>query len=214
MENFNQGYIKIWRKLKNNPIINNHNALILFIHILLRATYKPTIINLKNGKQIILNKGQLIFSRKKWSIITGISENQIRSTIKFLKKYEIITTYLQSNQTIISVINWDNYQGVENEFCKQDHHFTQKKSTTVKEKELINIKNINNCKKYAYSDCFNLYPIKTREEESKKLWDYLYQNKKITNEEEVYNSIQNYLIKSNNSNLPDFYTWLNKNYNI
>lgn len=105
-----EGYIKLYRKLLDNPIIMKDNDyLAVWIYLLLNATHKE-IEAVFNGEKIILKKGQLITGRKSISQKLGISESK---TQRILKCYEIEQQIEQQTSTrnrLITILAWKEYQ--------------------------------------------------------------------------------------------------------
>lgn len=100
-----EGWVKVHRKLSEwewscDPII-----LAFFIHLLIHASNRDTCWR---GQQI--KRGQVLFGRKKWSAMTGISEQSLRTCIKKLKSTNEITTESTTGYTIITICNYDFYQ--------------------------------------------------------------------------------------------------------
>ena len=104
------GYVKIYRKLLDNPIITKDaDYLAVWIYLLLNATHKE-IDALFKGKRITLQPGQLI---------TGSKAISRKLKINYVKVFRIISEYESEHQiekqksnknTLISIVNWQDYQ--------------------------------------------------------------------------------------------------------
>ena len=78
-----EGWIKIHRKMLENPIIcKDSDYLSVWIYLLLNATHKE-IPALFKGEKITLHPGQLITGRKSMSNKLKISESKIYRINKF-----------------------------------------------------------------------------------------------------------------------------------
>lgn len=109
-----RGYIKLWRKSLHDGWIKNHAVWIFWTYCLMKATHKE--YNAMIGAQIIpLLPGQFVFGLYKAAEETGLSVQQIRTSIKFLEKSENLTSKATNKYSIISIINWHIYQSQENE---------------------------------------------------------------------------------------------------
>lgn len=77
----------------------------LFVHLLLKA-------NIKDGhfEGIEVKRGQLVTSRKELSVLTGISEQSIRTCINHLKNTGEITIKPTKRFSIITICKYDSYQ--------------------------------------------------------------------------------------------------------
>ena len=103
------GYIKYYRKSLDNPLFKNIPTWHFWGYCLLKASISEREI-LINGQIINLLPGSFIFGRKVAASETGLSEQQIRTCIKNLKKCQNLTIKSTKQFSIISIINWDSYQ--------------------------------------------------------------------------------------------------------
>lgn len=104
-----QGYIKLYRKIQENAFYKKSEVVHLFIHLLLCANHKDKKI-IWNKEELIIKTGQLITGRKQLSKETGISEQTIRTCLTTLKSTNTITIKSTSKFSLISILNWCNYQ--------------------------------------------------------------------------------------------------------
>lgn len=115
-----------WRWYKNGP------AMRLFIHLLLRA-------NVKDGEfeNIPVKRGQLVTSLSHLSSETGLSIQQTRTALEHLKSTNEVTQSPNNRYTLITLTNYDAYQGkpTSKSTSKQQANNTQsnKQITTIKE---------------------------------------------------------------------------------
>ena len=120
-----RGYVKLWRKTEDSAIFQNKNAFILWSYCLMKATHKPRVAMV--GNQVIeLRPGQFIFGRDKASEQTPLTVQEIRTSLKVLKKLSMISVKSTNKFSIISVINWEFYQSDE---CTANQHLTNKEPT-------------------------------------------------------------------------------------
>ncbi len=134
----NHGYVRFWRKSLDAGWLKNHKLWAFWSYCLLKATYREydAIV----GLQIVhLFPGQFIFGLKKASVETGLTIQEIRTIIEFLKKAGNLTIKSTNKYSIISIINWDIYQGRDDDEQQANQQTTNKQLTTYK-----NIKNIKN----------------------------------------------------------------------
>lgn len=105
----NRGYIKLWRKTLDSGLLQNGPAWQLFGYLLLRATHKPyrTIVG---GVVCELVPGEVVFGRSKAAADLGLGEQQIRTALNLLKKMKIATSRSTNKFTVVSLVNWHNYQ--------------------------------------------------------------------------------------------------------
>lgn len=139
------GWIKIHRKMLDNPIImKDSEHLAIWIYLLLNATHVeyPAIFK---AEKIMLQPGQLITGRKSIAKELAINESKIR---RVLDEYEIdqqISRQRSNKNSLITILNWDKYQ-----CCNQqnDRQVTNNRPTSDQQvttnKNIKNNKNIRN----------------------------------------------------------------------
>ena len=112
------GYIKLYRKMLQNPIVcKDSDYLSLWIYLLLNATHSEYPERFR-GEKIILKPGQLITGRKRISEKLSISESKVTRIInKFISEQQIEQQTSNENR-LISILNWNEYQGSE-QLCEQ-----------------------------------------------------------------------------------------------
>lgn len=104
-----RGYVKLWRKSLDAGWIRDHKLWAFWTWCLLKATH--TEFDAIVGRQRIrLMPGQFIFGRRKAAEETGLTEQEIRTIIAFLKKVGNLTIKSTNKFSIISIVNWPIYQ--------------------------------------------------------------------------------------------------------
>ena len=167
-----EGFIKLYRKLLENPIIcKDGDYLAVWIYLLLNATHKEYPALFK-GEKIILQPGQLITGRKSISVKLNISESKVQRILKTFENEQQIEQQPSNQNRLISIVNWQEYQSSEQQIEQQvNNERTTDEQRVNTNKNVKNDKNINN-KEYQkkYSDgSFEIkcvtYLIKTIKEE-------------------------------------------------
>jgi hypothetical protein len=113
-EPFDEGWVKLHRKIIKNPIFKDSATLHLFLYLLLKANHEPNRF-LFNKNEIRVNRGQLITGRRKISRDTNISEWKIRDRFRALENLDIITHKTTHRFTIITICNYEYYQETKNQ---------------------------------------------------------------------------------------------------
>ena len=132
-----QGWVKIHRKLLENPIIKKGSYLSLWLVLLLKATHKESKF-MWNSEVIIIKEGQLLTGRQELSKSTGIPESTVEDILKYLEKQQQIQQQKYTKFSVITIVNWKTYQKpVENPTPKQQQSNTYKnvkneKKNTIK----------------------------------------------------------------------------------
>lgn len=138
------GYIKLYRKLIRWGWYQDSVVKDLFLHFLLTASYKDFEWM---GQE--LKAGQLIVGRRRLAEELGFSERQIRTALKKLESTGEVTSKSTNKYTIITVVNWEDYQ-INEETATNDtsnERPTKDQQKTNKRPHLKNNKNIKNIKK-------------------------------------------------------------------
>ena len=105
-----RGWVKIHRKIWDNPIVTKDNDyLSVWIYLLTNAAHRSHSV-MWCGERIELKPGQLITGRKKISKDTKVNEEKVRRIIKALKSDHQIDQQTTNQGSLISILNWDKYQ--------------------------------------------------------------------------------------------------------
>ncbi len=105
-----EGWIKLHRKVLENPIVTKDNDhLAVWIWLLLNASHRehPAVFN---GEKITLKPGQLITGRKKLAEECRISESKANRIISEFKSEQQIEQQTNRHGSLISILRWDEYQ--------------------------------------------------------------------------------------------------------
>jgi len=139
------GWIKLYRKFQSWEWYDNSQMVHLFIHLLLEANHEP-----KKWQGIVIQRGQMIFGRKKIASELNISQQSLRTCIKRLKSTNEITTKSTNKFTLLTIENYHLYQDSEDESTSKstskltnDQPTTNQQSTTPKEDKKIRSKESN-----------------------------------------------------------------------
>ena len=99
------GFVKIHRKLLRWGWYQNNVVKGVFLHILLTANFEDIPWN-----GIIIKRGQLVTGTQKMADELGFSRQEVRTAIRKLVSTNEITTKVTNKFTIITVVNWEEYQ--------------------------------------------------------------------------------------------------------
>lgn len=138
------GYIKLHRKMLDWGWYQNQNVKDLFIHLLLIANFKES-----QFEDMTIYPGQIITSINSLSKETKLSTRNVRTALDKLEKSKILTKQVTSRFTIITIENWELYQGNNFEVTNQvtsDRQASDKQVTSDRQhhKNAKNAKNENN----------------------------------------------------------------------
>lgn len=134
------GFIKLHRSILDWEWYESANTKIVFLHLLLKANWEDSRFQ---GYKV--PKGSLVTSYKSLSDNLGISIKAVRVALEHLKSTGEVTIKRHSHFSIISLTNWEKYQGYKDEEGK--HWGNQ---TALKGQSKGNIKEIKNIRNKEY----------------------------------------------------------------
>jgi len=188
----NNGFIKLHRRITEWEWYQDTNTFMLFIHLLFKANYKDSRFQ---GKPV--KRGQLITGRITLSEETGISQQSIRTCLSRLVKSGEITTQPTNRFTLVTIVNYNNYQDNSSESTSQSTNnqpTTNQQLTTSKELKEVKKKDIEikppvfNFKKEVLQLGVNKNTLND--------WLDVRKNKKATNSETAFNTLLTEINKS------------------
>ena len=172
-------FIKVYRKLLDWEWYTDVNTKTLFIHCLLRANWKAGIWH---GVQY--DAGEFITSLPRISAETGLSIQQARTALEHLELTGEVTSRITDKVTgkkynkirVITINNWDSYQGDNRQDNSQSNRQNRKQLTGNQQAEAqasnSRYKNIKNKED-------------KKEKENKKEKDFLSEDHEQTDEEKL-----------------------------
>ena len=107
-------WIKIHRRLLENDLASNTGSLSLWIHLLLMASHNK-YTSIRGDSAVEILPGQVLTSRKKLALKTGLSESKIERILKAFSTGQMIEQQTKSKYRVISILKWHEYQISEQE---------------------------------------------------------------------------------------------------
>ena len=104
------GYVKLFRKMVDWDWYGDPNTKAVFLHLLLTANYKRT-----RYRGVTLKPGQTVIGRKSLAETLGMSERNVRTALNRLKTTNEIATKATNKFTIVTIVNWELYQYLDDE---------------------------------------------------------------------------------------------------
>lgn len=123
------GWISISRKIQNKSWYKDSERLHIWIHLLLNANHKDKKIWI-NGEELLIKRGQLLTSRKSISENIFVNESKIYRSLKFFEKEHQIEQQKTNKFTLITIVNYDNYQKSEQQNEQSSEQQMNNKRTT------------------------------------------------------------------------------------
>lgn len=112
MTTVSNGFVKIHRKLLDNPISDKPNYLAVWLFLILEANHKDACIIFDNQKMTI-KRGQCLTSIRKISKKFKLSLGSVHNILKYLISERMIERSGNNRCSLVTIINYDLYQEVE-----------------------------------------------------------------------------------------------------
>ena len=141
----NEGWVKLYRKLMENPVVTKDaDHLAIWIYLLLNATH-DTYPALFRGEKILLQPGQLLTGCISIANRLNVNESKVRRVLKSFENDGQIDRQISNKNSLISILNWDFYQDSDEQNDEQvtDNRRTSDGQVTTNK----NVKNVINNKK-------------------------------------------------------------------
>lgn len=148
--NEKNGWVKLHRKMLDNPIImKDAEHLAVWMYLLLNATHAEYPALFK-GKKIMLQPGQLITGRKSIASTLCVSESKVTRILSAFESEQQIEQLTSNKNRLISVVNWDKYQIFDQQNEQQmNNNWTTTEQQVNTNKKNKNVKNEKNEIKYS-----------------------------------------------------------------
>jgi len=142
-----QGWVKLHRQFRDKGYYHKSEYVHVWVECLLRANHKAKEI-MWNGKTFTVQPGQFITGRRKFSLGTGISESRVHRILKYLENEQQIEQQTTNTSRLITILNWEKYQGYEQPNEQQVNSgrtaSEQRVNTNKNDKNEENVKNEKN----------------------------------------------------------------------
>jgi len=128
------GYIRLWRKLRENPIYKNSKAVHVWVECLMRATYQER--KFYNGRdKLELEPGQFVMGRQEFGDVIGMSGSTAWYWIQEFEADNMVNIKSTAKGSIVTIENWNDYQKVDNTSDNKKTAKKQQKNTNNKVKK-------------------------------------------------------------------------------
>lgn len=125
MEHAKKGFVKFSREITEWRWYHDHHTFIVFFHLVLTANYKDGDF----GK-VTVHRGQKATSYESLARETGLSVQNVRTAIVHLKSTGEISVKSCNKFSIITVCNYEEYQGNERKASKKKPENSNSVNTT------------------------------------------------------------------------------------
>lgn len=134
------GFVKLHRKILDSAVFDNPILLKVWIWCLCKATHteRTQIV----GKQIVeLKKGQFIFGRLKHAEVLKMHDRTLYDYMKMLEKLGQISIESNNKFSVVTVINWEQYQK-RDDISQQQSDITPAIESAIENNTNKNVKNV------------------------------------------------------------------------
>jgi hypothetical protein len=156
------GYIKLYRSAIEKGWLTNPVLWTFWCYCMLKASHKR-ITQFVGKQQITLQPGQFVFGRKKAAKELKRSEREIRTCCEVLKKLQNVTIKTTNKFSIITVVNWNTYQGFNDTNDQQNDQQHANNMPQTRSKELKKTNTL-------FEDFWKAYPKKRSKGDASKAW--------------------------------------------
>lgn len=149
-----QGYIKLYRTIEDNPIVCKDNDHFRVWHYLLyNATHKSREV-IFGKEKIILKPGELIIGEEKVADKCKVSRDKARRILKAFENAQQIAQRKCSKGTLITLKNWEVYQNSTQQNAQPVHNECTTNAQRVHTNKNERMKECNNymCVQRAYEE--------------------------------------------------------------
>ena len=170
------GYIKIHRKITDWQWYQDANTFRVFIDLLLDANYEDSKVGF-----LVIKRGQCLTSLKRINERTGLTYQQIRTSLGKLEKSGEINKQITSRNSIITINNYNDYQECNKQVTsnqqasnniKEYKEYKEKKELNKYIVEIINYLNLRTGSHYTYRTAGTRHKIEVRLKEGFTIDDF------------------------------------------
>ena len=128
------GYIKLHRKTLISSVFRSEKALKVFIWCLLKATHKERD-ELVGLQTVHLEPGQFVYGRIKAAKELEMPQSTVNDIITSLKCQQLIRVKSNNKYSVVTIINWALYQGMDAESDSDSDSKTDSRATAKRHKQ-------------------------------------------------------------------------------
>ena len=133
------GWIKMYRKIEDNPVVCKDNDYYrVWHHLLYNATHQERVVIFNNQKMTIY-PGQYITGRKLIADKCNVSESKVERILKWFENDQQIEQQKTSKGRLITILKWELYQNTE-----QQNEQIVGNTRAILEQRTITNKNVKN----------------------------------------------------------------------
>jgi DNA-binding transcriptional regulator YhcF (GntR family) len=133
------GWIKLHRKLLDNPLSRQPKKCHLWMILLMLANHE-TKTKHWGGSTLTIKPGQVLTSRKELASVSGLDESFIQRTLAELERENMIEQQIYAKFRVVTIVLWQNYQsGEQQNECtrneQQNARINEQQENAIKQHE-------------------------------------------------------------------------------
>ena len=136
------GWIKMYRKIEDNPVVCKDNDYYrVWHHLLYNATHQERVV-IFNNKKMTIYPGQYITGRKLIADKCNVTESKVERILKWFENDQQIKQQKTTKGRLITILKWELYQNTE----QQNEQIVGNTRAILEQKTITNknVKNVNN----------------------------------------------------------------------
>ena len=165
----NNGWVKVHRKMLENPLCKSPEWAWVWICLLLMANHEESSF-IWNGKAVKLKPGQFLTGRKKIADAAKVSESLVEKILNYLETEQQIKQMKTTKFRVITILNWDTYQNNESKSNNSVTTARQQRDTYKNEKNDKKKKEDTSASADAFTQFWDAYPKKELKKKTEELW--------------------------------------------
>ena len=160
----------MWRKSLYNDWLKNQDLWTVWSYCLMKASHKKRTVRI-GFQKINIEPGQFVFGRKRASEELNLSEWKIRRCIDSLRKSGNVAIKTTNKFSVITIINWELYQGDDNNKNEENRQQTANKPPTNRHRQ--ECKALKNKYSKDFLEFYSAYPLKKSKAKAYQAWKKL-----------------------------------------
>jgi len=162
------GWIKLHRAAIDHWCASEPEFLAVWIRLLCEANHKA-VKTIMNGAPVNIDRGQLVYGRKVFSERSGVSISKLRRIIRVLTDEGMIDQLKTNKYSVITILNYDLYQGVDQPKTSRSPADRQQMTTSKECKEVKEKKEPKDSLE-GFDEFYDAYAYKKNRGQAKKAW--------------------------------------------
>ena len=137
-----EGWVKLHRKIEKSAVFQNEGLFKVWTWCLLRANYEDRWVSIQTGRgstEVFVKRGQFIFGRKTAAKALKMDESTVYKRMRKLENMQNCNIQSNTHYSIVTVRNYELYQGIDNE--EGTGKVTPKEQASNTTKNYKNLKN-------------------------------------------------------------------------